>query len=385
MGKSLKRAALAIGAAAATLILLEAGLRVVGALTGVDYRVYLTELTNSDRLPQGLFEVEAGVGYRLHPKAQVLAVTADYSVIYQISSEGLRDREVRYSKPAGYTRVLALGDSFTFGEGVPMGERFTDVAQRRLSKVELLNSGVPGWGLDQELIYLVVHGLKLKPDVVAVFLNRVDTQRYSTDVVQGDRVVMPRAVSEERARQENAFYGHIVPTPGTTYVPRNDSFFHQSPWLVRSSVLLSYASFVWKVRRLEQRMKAHDEDHWQKVVAYDQKLWGEDAAGPTDETRSTATRIEQRTRALLAELARLSRQERFKLYVFNIDPTEHLGYVASIDPALKYFDLSGRLGERARSTPLTFRYDRHFNPTTHAFLGEAVADILARELGRVPR
>lgn len=49
-------------------------------------------------------------------------------------------------------RLLVLGDSFAFGEGVDLDERFDRVLQRRVPDLSVVNLGVMGYGPDQELI-----------------------------------------------------------------------------------------------------------------------------------------------------------------------------------------------------------------------------------------
>ncbi|NQW26242.1 MAG: hypothetical protein HQ473_07770, partial [Cryomorphaceae bacterium] len=89
-----------------------------------------------------------------------------------INSKGLRDREYEYAKPDGWRRILVLGDSFVWGYGVADDEIFTEYLERRFekegTKCEVLNTGVSGWGTDQELLYLTRHGHKFHPDLVVL-------------------------------------------------------------------------------------------------------------------------------------------------------------------------------------------------------------------------
>jgi len=135
------------------LLTVEAVLRIGGWVQGLDYRLYLQELVNPTHVPLHIWNGEGLPGdrvaqaYTRYPpfrlRAAELATTSEYSVIYRINARGWRDREREYAGAPGTTRVLALGDSFTFGSGVPYGARFTDVAESRLRNVEILNMGVP--------------------------------------------------------------------------------------------------------------------------------------------------------------------------------------------------------------------------------------------------
>lgn len=106
-----------------------------------------------------------------------------------INSQGLRDSEHGFEKPEGVRRVLVLGDSYTWGYGVGDQEIFCHLLERRFQdrgeSVEVINSGVSGWGTDQELLYLRQEGLKYLPDVVVVALfigndldNNVAAEQY---------------------------------------------------------------------------------------------------------------------------------------------------------------------------------------------------------------
>ena len=107
-----------------------------------------------------------------------------------INSKGLRDREYPYQKPPGTMRILVLGDSYAWGYGVADDQVFSKVLEAKFEKtgsyIEVLNSGVSGWGTDQEYLFLVDEGLKYAPDLVvlAFFVlndldNNVSSMHYS--------------------------------------------------------------------------------------------------------------------------------------------------------------------------------------------------------------
>ncbi len=93
-----------------------------------------------------------------------------------INSHGLRDREHPIQKPPGVTRILVLGDSFAWGYGVADGEIFTGRLETLLNeklksasnRYEVINTGVSGWGTDQEYLFLTEEGFDYSPDVVVL-------------------------------------------------------------------------------------------------------------------------------------------------------------------------------------------------------------------------
>jgi lysophospholipase L1-like esterase len=103
-----------------------------------------------------------------------------------INSKGLRDREYPYQKPPGTMRILVLGDSYAWGYGVADNQVFSEVLEAKFeqtgSKIEVLNSGVSGWGTDQEYLFLVDEGIKYAPDLVVLaffVLNDMDDNSHS--------------------------------------------------------------------------------------------------------------------------------------------------------------------------------------------------------------
>ncbi len=107
------------------------------------------------------------LGWRLIPNARKLYRNETQPYLVQINSKGFRDVEHSYEKPAGVFRILAIGDSFVFGAGgVEPANRFTDILAKSAKNVELINTGVPGYGADQEYLFLKTEGLKYHPDLV---------------------------------------------------------------------------------------------------------------------------------------------------------------------------------------------------------------------------
>ena len=83
------------------------------------------------------------------------------------NDRGLRGtRNYNYEKPEDTTRILVLGDSFTFGEEVSDNETWPFYMQQLLPHTEVINMGVHGFGHDQMLLQLKEEGVKYQPDIV---------------------------------------------------------------------------------------------------------------------------------------------------------------------------------------------------------------------------
>lgn len=112
------------------------------------------------------------VVYELKPKID----TCYLGVPVSTNSQGLRaPRDYAKPKPPGVYRVLLCGDSQTFGQGVAWEDTWGAILERELNarnpgrKVEVINTGVPGYNTAQEAAYLKRHGLSFEPDCVIVF------------------------------------------------------------------------------------------------------------------------------------------------------------------------------------------------------------------------
>ena len=104
------------------------------------------------------------------------------SVISHINRYGLRGENVKPKKPEGVFRILALGDSFTFGEGVADNETFVVQLEKILNaeqntkagcRYQTINAGVSGYNTSDEVTYLKNRWLMFEPDIVLLnfYLN----------------------------------------------------------------------------------------------------------------------------------------------------------------------------------------------------------------------
>jgi len=95
----------------------------------------------------------------------------------EINPKGLRDYEYGYEKDAGTFRILVLGDSFCEAIGLPLEEAFHKRLEKKLNdkvkgpKVEVINTGVSGFGTDNELLFCIHEGYKYDPDLVLLVFN----------------------------------------------------------------------------------------------------------------------------------------------------------------------------------------------------------------------
>lgn len=137
------------------------------------------ELGNSWK-SAGQRDAHMGWGGKPGVTTRIVDGQLDYTV--ELNELGFRDEERTEAKPAGKRRVLALGDSVTWGWGVQHGERFSDLLEERLGPdVEVLNMGMPGYGTDQHYWTLLEHGLSYEPDLVLLCFVLNDVPEAEAD------------------------------------------------------------------------------------------------------------------------------------------------------------------------------------------------------------
>jgi len=90
----------------------------------------------------------------------------------EISSQGLRDEEYPIPKPENRFRILILGDSVTYGLFVPRERVFSEILEAgfrsRAPRIEVLNAGVNGYTLYNELKLYAERLRRFEPDLVLV-------------------------------------------------------------------------------------------------------------------------------------------------------------------------------------------------------------------------
>jgi hypothetical protein len=93
------------------------------------------------------------------------------------NSASMRGAREFAREPGAAPRVVAVGDSYTFGQCVDDAQTFPAQLERLMPGSEVLNLGVMGYGHDQALLRLRRDGLPYRPDVVVLGFHRMDMAR----------------------------------------------------------------------------------------------------------------------------------------------------------------------------------------------------------------
>lgn len=113
--------------------------------------------------------------FQLIPHSKrVYALKPNLGPPLKTNSFGFRGDEISQQKPPNTYRILMLGDSITFGNGVSWNQTFSHILQQELNaenhqmKYEILNLGVAGYNTSQELAVLREMGLQFTPNAVVL-------------------------------------------------------------------------------------------------------------------------------------------------------------------------------------------------------------------------
>lgn len=88
---------------------------------------------------------------------------------YRANAVGIRgDAEYSLTVPEHTVRIASFGDSFTHGDDVANAKTWQSVLESIERKLEVMNFGVSGYGLDQSFLRYLEQGVMYRPDIVLI-------------------------------------------------------------------------------------------------------------------------------------------------------------------------------------------------------------------------
>lgn len=107
-------------------------------------------------------------------------------VFLRMNSQGFRgDRDCETHVPLGKVRVVCSGDSFTLGYGVDDDSTWSRVLERMDPRLETVNMGQGGYGIDQAYLWYMRDGIKLDHDIHVFGFISSDVHRTAFKVLGG--------------------------------------------------------------------------------------------------------------------------------------------------------------------------------------------------------
>lgn len=333
-------------------------------------------LFNKDNIRIGCFDKDLGWGFT--PNSQGRRDTSDFHVKYSINSRGNRDREVLIEKPPAVFRVIALGESMVFGEGVNYGKRFTEVVEDSLDNVEVINMGVWGFGADQSLLQLKRDGFQFHPDAVVLFAinDFFERCKYTSRISMVS--MKPRFVLNPAKNgiilQDMQFVKTKLGTlplykkhsAKVAFKNKNHSFFAKSK-------LMLLLNFNNEMRDIKKENEDSDRKYWRKVH--------KDLANEQSQTDTySEDDFHKLVYFILQQYSVICKEKGVNFVLVHIDIGNKLG-LKDICKELNitYLDLSQVLSCASKIKPLSFKIDPHYNDSTHKIIGEYVSDYLGKK------
>ena len=120
-----------------------------------------------------------------------------FLVRYAFNALGCRSRDYPLHRADGTTRILVLGDSYTFGIGVHQDDTFSAQLERELMQqdsatpavarrtYEVINCGVSGYATREERLFYELYGAQYQPDIVLVMMVFNDDMSWLEEVQKG--------------------------------------------------------------------------------------------------------------------------------------------------------------------------------------------------------
>jgi len=208
-----------------------------------------------------------GVLHDLRPNTKTLHQGVEYAT----NADGQRDdHDHPLAKIPGSTRIVFLGDSFTFGWGLKLEYGFVKQLEGLLGdqKWEVINLGVPGYNTINEVAHFETAGLKYDPDVVVVMYHLNDAQSaVDTSLGNGQETFMKlvhyfqgNLTGRERERVEGFL--------------REKSWPLDPPWNRRSTsfrnrtyIVSHYLPLYWEpTQRALKRLEDLSREHYFKLL-----------------------------------------------------------------------------------------------------------------------
>lgn len=122
--------------------------------------------------PEGYFISNEFYGYELAKNFKGSYYQPEFTISIDTNSDGLRD--FGHAGIDDSFKILALGDSFTFGVGVELNDSYLSLLERMLNdntkgkRYSIIKAGVIGYSIYNERVYLEKKGLNYKPNMVIV-------------------------------------------------------------------------------------------------------------------------------------------------------------------------------------------------------------------------
>jgi lysophospholipase L1-like esterase len=323
-------------------------------------------------LHRQLMQYDELLGYRFAPGLKVRIPHEGGGYLVKTNGAGFRcNREATPQKNSA-RRVLVFGDSYTAGDGVSNGKRYSDVLEENLADTEVLNFGLSGSGTDQQFLIYREFAKKIEFDAVVITVlvenitRNVVRQREWADR-EGVPLCVPKPWFDLGDNGAISLQGVPVPHP-----------FHAEP----AEIAEASGGLLSKARKMVNGMGPDFKDKVQKLTRFQ----------PLPEYDSADTHAWKLLRAILMNWVA---EVKVPVMIAVLPVYQYVEKTASYTNVRKRFDELAmetgvplhhfvddlwKFGDEERRN-FRFRGDVHMTPPAHRAVGEAMAHYLRPLIG----
>ncbi len=178
-----------------------------------------------------------------NPNLTLIFHTLEYSAEAQINSIGIRSPEIAIPKPKGVYRILAVGDSFTFGWGVNAQDTWEKQLENMFSahgrKVEIINAGIPGLELNSYEQACLAYSNRVQADAIIIGFDSTDDINQRIEIYHN-------------LEQATPLWNHLYPSLSSL------SYKYISP-VVDAAYLQSHSNIIDETQAWQEEARSYEQ------------------------------------------------------------------------------------------------------------------------------
>lgn len=201
------------------------------------------------------------IGYELKPNISEKAFRSTITT----NELGFRGPELKEEKPV----IAVLGDSITFGYGVEDDESFPAKLQEQFPEYEIVNMGVPGYNMDQEVAVYETKAVSLDPTAAMLLFYFNDLNNDPPSILDETGVLRPFDWTPEQNKCTKQTVGALSFIPGSCWLNTHSTIFIK---LKKIANLIASSRNIAREKETSQEEPARDAFDLAVVNEYEKKL-----------------------------------------------------------------------------------------------------------------
>ncbi len=147
------------------------------------HRIHLMDLPPEAVVPESVGQFNSRLGWSPKPNSHAISNRTGQEILYRIDSNGRR--AIDNSESDSRCRVVAIGDSNTFGFAINIEDHWLTQLRQHLPQLEIQNLGVNGYGVDQALLRFRYEGKITNPALVIFYVKHFSDDRHISAISWG--------------------------------------------------------------------------------------------------------------------------------------------------------------------------------------------------------